>query len=213
MADSTCHNVSESADKFKCSNCGATWRLEDCEPIWRDGVAYYPHEPTLWLDGVAHYPHFCQLCGMEIREGDKMTDSKTAIERVEELLIEHGADYRVEQRQARLTFEPFTRFTVLDESGGLRGVVDAFLNGNCAYIWQDEKLTPEQAIAATLGGGARGTRWHKLFGTPEKAAKTINIACNEGYDGCGGCPAKLAQCGGGKYDVLIEWLREKAVKR
>lgn len=45
--------------EFKCSNCGATWKLEDDE--W---------EPTLWLDGVACYPRFCQLCGMEIREDE-----------------------------------------------------------------------------------------------------------------------------------------------
>lgn len=80
-----------------------------------------------------------------------MTDSKTAVERVEELLIAHGADYRVELTRTRITLEPFTRFIVLNERGGLRGTIDVYLNGNCGYTWQEERLTPEQAIAATLG--------------------------------------------------------------
>lgn len=56
----TCHNASHYASEFRCSNCGATWLLED-----------YEFEPTLWLDGVACYPRYCQLCGMEIREDEE----------------------------------------------------------------------------------------------------------------------------------------------
>ena len=53
------------------------------------------------------------------------------------------------------------------------------------------------------------TRWHELFGTPERAARTIANACS--YDGsferCGGCPASEIKCDCGGYDALLEWLR------
>lgn len=52
------------------------------------------------------------------------------------------------------------------------------------------------------------TRWERLFGTPERAAKTVaNIACDDG--GCEGCSLYGANC---SYDsdVLLEWLRGDA---
>ena len=54
-----------------------------------------------------------------------------------------------------------------------------------------------------------GTRWHELFGTPERAARTIcrqlkhyNICI------CDGCPVKPPnkECDS-EYDALLEWLR------
>lgn len=59
--------------------------------------------------------------------------------------------------------------------------------------------TPEQAIAATLGddGVERSnegvSRWHELFGTPERAARTLFDYGSE-VD----------------YDALLEWLRGDA---
>jgi hypothetical protein len=52
------------------------------------------------------------------------------------------------------------------------------------------------------------TRWHELFGTPERAARTIADACTtDPGDGCIGCPAFGAKCGCGGYDALLEWLK------
>ena len=55
------------------------------------------------------------------------------------------------------------------------------------------------------------TNWEKLFGTPERAARTLVDSCNDDYDyGCGGCPVARVNCKCGDYDVLLEWLRGDA---
>lgn len=54
------------------------------------------------------------------------------------------------------------------------------------------------------------SRWHELFGTPERAARSISNACEKDsgeHGGCGGCPVVGADCGCGDYDALLEWLR------
>jgi hypothetical protein len=57
--------------------------------------------------------------------------------------------------------------------------------------------------------GARDTsRWHELFGTPERAARTLANNCHR--DGCIACPALDADCNVGDYDKLLEWLRGDA---
>lgn len=55
---------------------------------------------------------------------------------------------------------------------------------------------------------ASESRWHELFGTPERAARTLaGIACDDG--GCEGCSLYGANC---SYDsnALLEWLRGDA---
>lgn len=42
------------------------------------------------------------------------------------------------------------------------------------------------------------TRWHDLFGTPERAAQTLHELCG----GCCGLPEQVR----GDYDALLEWL-------
>lgn len=51
------------------------------------------------------------------------------------------------------------------------------------------------------------SRWFQLFGTPERAARTIADSCRENDYECGGCPAVEAYCHNGDYDALLEWLR------
>jgi hypothetical protein len=68
-------------------------------------------------------------------------------------------------------------------------------------------LTPEQAVAATVGNDDT-SRWHELFGTPERAARTLANNCHR--DGCIACPALDADCNVGDYDKLLEWLRGDA---
>ena len=59
--------------------------------------------------------------------------------------------------------------------------------------------------------GVMGTRYNELFGTPERAARTMVDMCEGGtFDDCGGCPAALAECKLGDYDALLEWLRGDA---
>lgn len=50
-----------------------------------------------------------------------------------------------------------------------------------------------------------GSRWHELFGTPERAARTLVDNC-EDHHFCEGCPAdgKDHDC---TYGALLEWLR------
>ena len=51
------------------------------------------------------------------------------------------------------------------------------------------------------------SNYSKLFGTPERAARTIVDSCNDDYDyGCGGCPVARVNCKCGDYDTLLEWL-------
>ena len=54
-----------------------------------------------------------------------------------------------------------------------------------------------------------GTRYSEMFGTPERAARTLVDSCNDDYDyGCGGCPVARENCKCGDYDALLEWLKE-----
>ena len=55
------------------------------------------------------------------------------------------------------------------------------------------------------------SRWAELFGTPERAARTLVDSCNDDYDyGCGGCPVARVNCKCGDYNALLEWLRGDA---
>ena len=58
-------------------------------------------------------------------------------------------------------------------------------------------------------GGVVGktSRYAELFGTPERAARTLANNCHR--DGCIACAAMGFDCGGGDYDALLEWLREE----
>lgn len=87
----------------------------------------------------------------------------------------------------------------------------------------------ESALNRSAGKWARadaelhandGTLWHELFGTPERAARTLTEYFIEGCDGvaCADeCPfydstsymdCRVAEC---NNDALLEWLRGKAV--
>ena len=50
--------------------------------------------------------------------------------------------------------------------------------------------------------------WFELFGTPERAARTLEKYC-DGYH-CVVCPARHHGCNDGDYDALLEWLRGDA---
>ena len=77
--------------------------------------------------------------------------------------------------------------------------------------------TPEQAIAATLGADD-GTRWHELFGTPERAANILALGCMGGDENvCYSCvfrecDGRLRMCGSIHTisTQMLEWLRGKA---
>lgn len=60
-----------------------------------------------------------------------------------------------------------------------------------------------------------GTRWHELFGTPERAAKTVSAMCSHGIWSCDGCPLfdeGVEHCESelGDTPSLLEWLRGDA---
>ena len=69
----------------------------------------------------------------------------------------------------------------------------------------------EHCKYSTDRGWRDTSRYAELFGTPERAARTIADACTTDFgDGCIGCPAFGAKCGCGGYDALLEWLRGDA---
>lgn len=73
------------------------------------------------------------------------------------------------------------------------------------------RLLDERGIPAELDYIEDKSRWFQLFGTPERAARTMVDMCEGGtFDDCGGCPAALAACKLGDYDALLEWLRSDA---
>ena len=172
-----------------------------------------------------------------------MTDSN-ATELLRKLLDERGIEYKKLSNIQTVFYDvDGNRFTyiALPESGW----TELFMGGY--------HITPEQAVAATLGveksdpterwllgacnqaaqdyvaqleqerdelkskleaatlGADDESRWYELFGTPERAAQTLADDCPGGA--CGGCPGLRAEeCGLGDYDVLLEWLRGKAVR-
>ena len=76
-------------------------------------------------------------------------------------------------------------------------------------------VTDHDSYCRECGGrlheGIDKSRWHELFGSPERAARTMVDSCNDDYDyGCGGCPVARMNCKCGDYDALLEWLRGDA---
>lgn len=77
-------------------------------------------------------------------------------------------------------------------------------------LWESYGKVPEQGERENGGERESCSRWHELFGTPERAARTIVDSCNDDYVyGCGGCPVARMNCKCGDYDALLEWLRER----
>ena len=68
-----------------------------------------------------------------------------------------------------------------------------------------------QMVEHYFGGEVGKTsRYAELFGTPERAARTLVDSCNDDYDyGCGGCPVARVNCKCGDYDALLEWLESE----
>ena len=52
------------------------------------------------------------------------------------------------------------------------------------------------------------SNYDRLFGTPERAARTLERNCDE--FNCPACPALEANCYGGNYDALLRWLEGDA---
>ncbi len=86
------------------------------------------------------------------------------------------------------------------------------------WTWHDVAVRMADEITATLGGGGK-SRWHALFGTPEKAARTLTVtayACDSSiYCSESDCifkdaPSCPPNCGPDDYDALLEWMRGDA---
>ena len=68
-----------------------------------------------------------------------------------------------------------------------------------------------QPVPAELDYIEDKSRWFELFGTPDRAARTLVDSCNDDYDyGCGGCPVARVNCKCGDYDAILGWLRGDA---
>ena len=82
----------------------------------------------------------------------------------------------------------------------MSGICDTCKRTTCEYRADD---------IAVCGLPKTETNYERLFGTPERAARTLADNCPGGS--CGGCPGiKAETCGLGDYDALLEWLRGDA---
>ncbi len=71
--------------------------------------------------------------------------------------------------------------------------------GTVIYAWETDK---EYKAVDTQ------SRWAELFGTPERAARTLQRMCDMRRFGCPYCPvfgSDIDDCN--DYDALLEWLR------
>lgn len=110
-----------------------------------------------------------------------------------------GADDAALMEQAAYTIEQ------------LREKEAAYMDANheqgMRLIEQDKRIR-ELGIDNGVGRSNNGvTRWAQLFGTPERAARTLADGCDD-YNLCDGCSADCEShdC----YDALLEWLKGDA---
>ena len=75
----------------------------------------------------------------------------TAIERLCQLLDERGADYMTSVGATTGSMEPYQRVTVY-ENGILKAIIES-CGGNDEAVYLQARITPEQAVEATLGRG------------------------------------------------------------
>lgn len=73
---------------------------------------------------------------------------------------------------------------------------------------------PHEVVSVTAEHRRRVTdtsRWHELFGTPERVARVIVHMCDmTDGDFCDACPSDRSVCRCGDYATLLEWLRGDA---
>lgn len=79
----------------------------------------------------------------------------------------------------------------------------------------DEISFSADSLIRLLEGYEGTSNWHKLFGTPERAAKTVSAMCSHGIWSCDGCPLfdeGVEHCESelGDTPSLLEWLRGEA---
>lgn len=81
----------------------------------------------------------------------------------------------------------------------MSGICDTCKRTTCEYRADD---------IAVCGLPKTETNWERLFGTPERAARTlIDICDNCGQNECSGCQVHELTSGGDLgYDALLEWL-------
>lgn len=88
------------------------------------------------------------------------------------------------------------------------------VNGVCTgdlsklYVMLREAANTIESLSDKLQG-VMGTRYCELFGTPERAARTLTGICDK-VPNCGVCQISETigeQC---NYDMLVEWLRGDA---
>ena len=68
--------------------------------------------------------------------------------------------------------------------------------GKIIHTWETDKTYMAVDV---------NSRWHELFGTPERVAQLIADNC-EYLDYCGQCWVRAANCDG-RYSTVLEWLR------
>lgn len=80
--------------------------------------------------------------------------------------------------------------------------------GECESYRERTRAAIDDWMAVKDG---RKSRWHELFGTPERAARTFEETCAAcKLDNCGRCGLEGLMNHVGSYDALLEWLRGEA---
>ena len=89
----------------------------------------------------------------------------------------------------------------------MSGICDICKRSECVER-QDGAWNCDKYLSYASKDTRHESNYEKLFGTPERAARTLaGIACDDG--GCEGCPLYDANC---SYDsdTMLEWLRGDA---
>ena len=83
--------------------------------------------------------------------------------------------------------------------------------GTVIHAWEIDERTRAAIDDWMATKDGRKSRWHKLFGTPERAMLTIASWCTHSDGSCAGCPvygSDVDDCS--DCDSLLEWLRGDA---
>ena len=124
------------------------------------------------------------------------------------MLSSQADELRTMAGELRRVYEHNTDW-LRDEAVTLASSVDSMREAADTIESMRDRLQP---VPAELDYIEDKSRWYEMFGTPEHAARTLEMMCDMSPE-CSFCPLggrAESICGEGDYDALLEWLRGDA---